>query len=257
MARHTLKAQFLFTRRADSRANDLGRMTFRELIPAYFTYPAVIVYLLLSAVFIAGALYLGALSQPLRTAVAFASAILMYPVVWYVLHRWILHSRFLYRFSATARLWKRIHYDHHQDPNRLDVLFGSLTNTIPTILIATLPVGWLIGGPSAALTAAASGLLFTCVYEFCHCIQHLNFQPKSEWLKRIKKLHMAHHFHNENGNFGIISFWPDRLLGTHYEEMTDRPRSPTVFNLGYDEAEAARYPYVAALTPARRTRGRG
>jgi sterol desaturase/sphingolipid hydroxylase (fatty acid hydroxylase superfamily) len=253
---HTLKAQFLFTRRADARANDLGRMTFRELVPAYFTYPAVVVYLVLSALFVAGAIHLGAFAQPLRTAAAFGSAILMYPVVWYVLHRFILHSRFLYRFSATARLWKRIHYDHHQDPNRLDVLFGSLTNTIPTILIATLPVGWLIGGPSAALTAAASGLLFTCVYEFCHCIQHLNFQPKSAWLKRIKKLHMAHHFHNENGNFGIISFWPDQLLGTHYEEMADRPRSATVFNLGYDEAEAERYPYVAALTPNRRGRGR-
>jgi sterol desaturase/sphingolipid hydroxylase (fatty acid hydroxylase superfamily) len=252
-----LKAQFLFTRRADARANDLGRMTLRELIPAYFTYPAVVVYLVLSTALVAGAVYLGALAQPLRTAAAFTAAILMYPLVWYVLHRWILHSRFLYRFSATARLWKRIHYDHHQDPNRLDVLFGSLTNTIPTILIATLPVGWWIGGPSAALTAAASGLLFTCVYEFCHCIQHLNFQPKSAWLKRIKKLHMAHHFHNENGNFGIISFWPDQLLGTHYEEMAERPRSATVFNLGYDEAEAARYPYVAAHTPARRARGRG
>ena len=36
--------------------------------------------------------------------------------------------------------------------------------------------------------------------------------------------------------------------------MTDRPRSRTVFNLGYDDAEAARYPYVAALTPNRRDR---
>jgi sterol desaturase/sphingolipid hydroxylase (fatty acid hydroxylase superfamily) len=251
-----VKAQFLFTRRADARANDLGRMSFRELIPAFFTYPAVVVYLGLSAVGLTGAARLGALDQPVQTAIAFASAILMYPVVWYLLHRYILHSRFLYRFSSTARLWKRIHYDHHQDPNRLDVLFGSLTNTIPTLLIATLPVGYLIGGWSGALTAAASAMLFTCVYEFCHCVQHLNFQPKHPWLKRIKKLHMAHHFHNENGNYGIISFWVDRVLGTHYEEMTDRPRSRTVFNLGYDEAEAARYPYVAALTPNRRGRGR-
>ena len=249
-----MKAQFLFTRKADARANDLGRMTLRELIPAYFTYPAVIVYLTLATIGLGAAIYLGAPAQPLRSALAFVSAIVMYPVVWYVLHRFILHSRFLYRFSSTARLWKRIHYDHHQDPNRLDVLFGSLTNTIPTLLIATVPVGYLIGGWSGSLTAAASAMLFTCVYEFCHCIQHLNFQPKHPWLKRIKKLHMAHHFHNENGNYGIISFWPDRLLGTHYEEMTERPRSATVFNLGYDDAEAQRYPWVAALTPARRGR---
>jgi sterol desaturase/sphingolipid hydroxylase (fatty acid hydroxylase superfamily) len=246
-----VKAQFLFTRQAEARVHDLGRMTFRELVPAYFTYPAVIAYLVLGFGGLAWAAWLGALAQPVRTGLAFASAILMYPVVWYVLHRFILHSRFLYRFPATARLWKRIHYDHHQDPNRLDVLFGSLTNTIPTILIATLPVGYLIGGWSAALTAAASGMLFTCVYEFCHCIQHLNFQPKHPWLKRIKKLHMAHHFHNENGNYGIISFWPDRLFGSHYEQMTEKPRSRTVYNLGYDDAEAARYPWVAALSQGR------
>ena len=151
-----MKAQFLFTRQADARANDLGRMTLRELIPAYFTYPAVIAYLALAAIGLGGAVYLGALAQPVRTALAFGSAILMYPIVWYVLHRFVLHSRFLYRFSSTARLWKRIHFDHHQDPNKLDVLFGSLTNTIPTLLIATLPVGWLIGGWSAALTASNS-----------------------------------------------------------------------------------------------------
>lgn len=251
----SVKANSLFTRRADAKVYDLGKMGLRELIPAYFSYPAVIVYLVLAALGLAGAVWLGALATPIRTALAFASAILMYPVVWYVLHRWILHSRFLYRFPATARLWKRIHFDHHQDPNRLDVLFGSLTNTIPTLLIATVPVGYVITGNwSGSLTAAASAMLFTCVYEFCHCIQHLNFQPKNAWLQRIKKLHMAHHFHNENGNFGIISFWPDKLLGTQYEDMTQMPRSRTVFNLGYDDAEAERYPWVAALSPVRGNR---
>lgn len=250
-----MKAPSLFTRRPEAQVHDLGRMGLRELVPAYFTYPAVIVYLILGFGGLAAAVWLGALATPLRTALAFISAILMYPVVWYVLHRFILHSRFLYRFSATAKLWKRIHYDHHQNPNRLDVLFGSLTNTIPTLLIATLPVGYWISGWSGALTAAASAMLFTCVYEFCHCIQHLNFQPKHPWLIRIKKLHMAHHFHNETGNFGIISFWPDTLFGTRYEEMTEKPRSRTVYNLGYDEAEAERFPWVAALTEGRRRRG--
>lgn len=250
-----MTAKSLFNRRAEAKVHDLGRMGLRELVPAFFTYPAVIVYLTLGFGGLAAAVWLGAFATPIRTTIAFASAIVMYPVIWYVLHRFLLHSRFLYRFAATARLWKRIHFDHHQDPNRLDVLFGSLTNVIPTLLVATLPVGYWIGGWSGALTAAASGMLFTCVYEFCHCIQHLNFQPKHPWLIRIKKLHMAHHFHNETGNFGIISFWPDRLFGTQYEEMSEKPRSRTVYNLGYDEAEAARFPWVAALAQGRPRRG--
>ena len=68
--------------------------------------------------------------------------------------------------------------------------------------------------------------------------------------KRVKRLHLAHHFHSERGNFGIMSFIPDRLFGTLYNAVRDMPRSPTTFNLGYDRAEAARYPFVAELTGA-------
>jgi sterol desaturase/sphingolipid hydroxylase (fatty acid hydroxylase superfamily) len=250
-----VKTEFLFTRKAEAKVHDLGKMGLRELIPAYFTFPAIIVYLTLATISAGLAVWQNAAATPIRTALAFLSAVVMYPVIWYLLHRFILHSRFLYRFPATAKLWKRIHYDHHQDPNRLDVLFGSLTNTIPTLLIATVPVGyWITGNWSGAATATASGMLTTCAYEFFHCIQHLNFQPKNPWLKRIKKLHMAHHFHNETGNFGIVSFWVDQVAGTAYEEMAEKPRSKTVFNLGYDAAEAQHYPWVAALSPDRRRR---
>ncbi len=76
-------------------------------------------------------------------------------------------------------------------------------------------------------------------------MQHLNYTPKSAWLRRIKKHHMAHHFHNETGNFGITSTFVDRLLGSHYADGRARPRSAHIYDLGYDEAEAARYPWVA------------
>ncbi len=67
---------------------------------------------------------------------------------------------------------------------------------------------------------------------------------------------MAHHFHNENGNYGIISFWVDDLLGTQYEPG-QKPRSKTVFNLGYDGAEADRYPWVKKLSPNLRPEPKG
>jgi sterol desaturase/sphingolipid hydroxylase (fatty acid hydroxylase superfamily) len=95
------------------------------------------------------------------------------------------------------------------------------------------------------------------VYEFCHCIHHLNYSPKLRWLQRAKTLHMAHHFHNEAGNYGIISFWPDSLFGTLYEDAASRTRSATVFNLGYDDAAADRYPWVAALSTPRPERKSG
>ena len=40
----------------------------------------------------------------------------------------------------------------------------------------------------------------------------------------------------------------DRLFGTYYPDTKAFPESPTTFNLGYTEAEAERYPWVAELS---------
>jgi len=239
------------------RSYNLGKMTLRELVVAYFTYPAIQVYLLIATAALVALGFVG--GSPLGLLVAAAVTVFVYPLVWYVLHRWVLHSRFLYKWSGTAALWKRIHFDHHQDPYKLEVLFGALWNTLPTIALVTLPIGYAIAGPGGALAAFSAGLFTTCFYEFCHCIQHLNYKPRYEFLRRMKQLHLAHHFHNETGNFGITNFMWDRLFGTWYASAKDISRSATVMNLGYDATESERYPWVARLSegaPRDRTRYR-
>ncbi|MEM7710958.1 MAG: fatty acid hydroxylase family protein, partial [Pseudomonadota bacterium] len=67
-------------------------------------------------------------------------------------------------------------------------------------------------------------------------------------LKRMKEKHLLHHFHHEDGNYGITTFSVDKLFGTNYERATEVPRSPHVFNLGYDVEMSERYPWVADLT---------
>ena len=224
----------------------LDKMTMRDLVKAYVTYPAIQAYALLSLL---GTLLVWRWAESLLPLViAAAAAVLIYPLAWYLLHRFVLHGRYLYKLPQTAALWKRIHFDHHQDPNDLGVLFGALYTTLPTILIVTIPVGWAIGGPAAAAAAATTGLVVTCFYEFCHCIQHLPFTPKLTFLKVIKKRHLAHHFHSEKGNFGITNFFWDRVFGTFYPSPKEFPRSETVFNLGYTGHEAERFPWVAKLT---------
>ena len=229
-----------------SRSHYLDRMTLRELVVAYFQYPAIIGYLALSAVAIGLFLRFPAPLAPTLASVAIA--VLVYPLVWYVLHRWVLHSRWMFKVPFLAATWKRIHYDHHQDPHHLEVLFGALHTTLPTIALATMPIGWALGGPGAAFAALAAGLLTTCFYEFCHCIQHLSYKPKNKMLAAMKQRHMAHHFHDETGNFGITNFFWDRLFGTFYERVERVKKSPTVFNLGYTPEVAERYPWVARLS---------
>jgi sterol desaturase/sphingolipid hydroxylase (fatty acid hydroxylase superfamily) len=221
-------------------------MTLRELVVAFFLHYSIQAYLLFALAGIALAVTWAETAwQPLRAA---ALVLLLYPLVEYVLHRWVLHARWLYKSSLTAKVWKRIHYDHHQNPHDLTVLFGALYTTLPAILLITLPLGYLVGGAAGAAAAMSAGMLVFSVYEFCHCVQHLPFVPKNPWLRDIKKRHLAHHFHSEQGNYGITTGIWDRVFGTLYVQMRDVDRSPTTFNLGYTGPERETYPWVAQLS---------
>ncbi len=228
------------------RSHYLDRMTFGQLVSAYFQHYTIVAYLVVAALSIAFFAFFPAPLWP--TLGAIAAALFVYPLVWHMLHQYVLHGRWMWRHKLLASTWKRIHYDHHQDPNHLEVLFGALHTTLPTIAAATLPVGWLIAGPGGAAAALATGILTTCYYEFMHCIQHLSFKPKWKWVQFQKARHNEHHYFDEDGNYGITNYAWDRILRTYYEKK-DRPnRSPTVFNLGYDEDVAKVHPWVKELS---------
>ncbi len=229
-----------------NRAHYLDRMTLRELVIAYFQHYTIIVYLSLAVV--CAVVYGFYPATLMQTAACIALAIIAWPMVWYALHRWVLHGSWMYKIPFMAKTWKRIHFDHHQDPNHLEVLFGALSNTLPTLAIISLPLGYGIGGIGGAAAAFGWILLLTCYNEFIHCIQHLAFKPRNKIIANIKARHVAHHYHDESGNFGIANLMWDRLLGTLYEKKARPKRSATVFNLGYDEAQAQRYPWVARLS---------
>lgn len=229
-----------------NRTHHLNKMTLGELVVAYFQYYAIQAYLLLAT----GSAWV-AYQHPTtlwRGLGAAAFAVAMYPLAWYLLHRFVLHGQWMFKSRLTAKVWKRIHYDHHQDPNHLEILFGALYTTLPTIALLTIPAGYAIGGTGGAAVAFCAGLLTTCFYEFCHCIQHLSYKPKAKWLADMKARHMAHHFHDESGNFGITSFAWDKLFGTFYDREARPAKSETVFNLGYTPEVAKAYPWVAKLS---------
>jgi sterol desaturase/sphingolipid hydroxylase (fatty acid hydroxylase superfamily) len=221
-------------------------MTLGQVLTVYVRHPAVHVYLGLVAASVTLAALLRGPDTGLPALLAAAGvAFLLYPPVEYVLHRFLLHGRFLYRSPRTVDLWKRIHYDHHGDPDNLQVLFGALPTTLPTIVAATVPAGALVAGPAGAAAAFGAGVLAVLVYEFCHTVDHLPYSPRHPALRRVKRLHLLHHLHNERGNFGITSFVVDRLAGTYYDRASDVPRSASAFDLGYTGAERVRYPWLA------------
>lgn len=224
----------------------LDRMTLRDLVVAYFQHYTIIVYLLCTvAALVVYAMYP---ATPLQTFGCVVFAYVAWHSVWYALHRWVMHGNWMLKIPALAATWKRIHYDHHVDPNHLEVLFGAVKHTLPTLVIASIPVGYWIGGVGGAAVAFAAALILTCYNEFIHCIMHLPIKPKSRHIALLKQRHLRHHFHHESGNYGIADNFPDLLLGTLYDHPGQRPKSPTVFNLGYTDEVAARYPKVRELS---------
>ncbi len=228
----------------------LDRMAFGDLMWAYVSYPSIQLY----AILLVMSLLIGILVFPyfpvslVSVMGSIVATLLAYPFVEYAVHRFILHGRYLYRSPWTAALWKRIHYDHHQDPNDLRVLFGAVSTTLPTIVIATFPIGMSLAGWVGVPLSFATGLACFMVYELCHCMQHLRVNPQNKFLRRIKRHHLLHHFHNEQGNFGITSLLCDRIFGSLYSGAEKIPFSQTVSNLGYQDQERVQYPWVAQLS---------
>jgi len=97
-----------------NRSHYLDKMTLRELIVAYFQYYAIQAYILLAVGAAVAAVMTAESAIP--NLIAALTAVLLYPVAWYFIHRYILHGTWLAKSPLTARVWKRVHYDHHQDP---------------------------------------------------------------------------------------------------------------------------------------------
>ena len=224
----------------------LDSMTLADLLHAYFSYPTIQLNAVLAAAALAMTAWL--FDSALRLMLGAVIAVVVFSIVEYVFHRFVLHGRWLYRHKSTAALWKRVHYDHHQDTSDLSVMFGDPKTTLPPIIVIAIPLGWLVDGAAGAAFGVFCGIVLTSVYEFFHLYQHVPYEPRSAWLRRLKKRHLAHHFHNEAGNFGITSAVWDVVLGTNYDNMRERPRSANVRHLGYAGNEVERYPWVMELS---------
>lgn len=236
----------------DSEQKRLGSMARNTLWRVFLGHRSVQLYLALMV--ISGVSLFWIYGLTINALYGVIAVIIAYPLVEYLLHRLILHARLLYKLPFTAKLWKRIHFDHHQDPDDPDVIFGSVDTLLPAAVLLSAPLGWLVGGGAGTLAGLTMGFLVISVYEYFHCSSHLGAMPKNPYAAMLKRLHMLHHFHNEQGNYGITSPLWDIILGTYYAGPQSVPRSPTVRNLGYTPEEAEKYPWVARATTAKTPR---
>lgn len=210
-----------------------------ELLRACFDHYAVKLYLCISALGLVALAATGGSIFALPIAIAITA--LFYPLVEYVLHRFVLHSRLLYRNPVTADLWRRLHYDHHMKPTNLTVLFAAPVTSVPLLFVlATVPV-LLIDVQGLFIAMLTTNFLMFTYYEVMHASAHLKLGFNDKWISSHRQSHLRHHFISETENFGIGTQLMDRIAGTN----DAKPRqSPTVRNLGYDDETARVFPWV-------------
>ncbi len=120
----------------------------------------------------------------------------------YTFHRFLFHAP-PSKWEWLLRLQHRLHYDHHVEPDRLDLLFLPLWFAIPN-LAATGLIAWLILSDWQIVASLLLGSILALLhYEWVHYLAHIPYRPRTRFGRWMKKYHLWHHFKNEHFWFGV------------------------------------------------------
>ena len=128
----------------------------------------------------------------------------------YWLHRVIFH--FEPEDGVGARLhWimHGVHHDHPNDPMRL-VMPPSVSVPLSLVFYAGF---YFVLGDTYALAFGAGFFAGYLAYDMTHYYVH-HFRPRSRAGRRLRELHMRHHFQDDTSGYGISAPYWDRIFGT-------------------------------------------
>jgi sterol desaturase/sphingolipid hydroxylase (fatty acid hydroxylase superfamily) len=139
-----------------------------------------------------------------------AGGYLFWTLTEYWLHRIVFHFEPEKGIGARVHwIIHGVHHDHPNDPMRL-VMPPSVS--VPLAVVFVLGFDAVLGSPDFLPFAAGflGGYLF---YDMLHYHVH-HHRPKTALGKRLRQLHMRHHFQDHERGYGVSApFW-DRVFGT-------------------------------------------
>ncbi|MBV8472832.1 MAG: sterol desaturase family protein [Hyphomicrobiales bacterium] len=146
----------------------------------------------------------------------------------YLMHRFAFHAKPA-PWAFMRKMQHRLHYDHHVEPSRLDLLFLPLWFLAPNLLVTAGLVALLLGG--AAVAPVMLGVMLAILhYEWVHYIAHIPYQPRTAFGRWLKQYHLRHHFISERHWFGVSNPSLDVAFGT-YANVSEVERSGTTRKL--------------------------
>ena len=128
----------------------------------------------------------------------------------YWLHRVVFH--FEPEKGIGARLHWIIHGVHHDHPN--DPMRLVMPPSVSVPLSALFYLGfYFVLGSTYALGFGAGFFGGYLLYDMTHYYVH-HFRPRGRLGKRLRELHMRHHFQDDTRGFGVSAPWWDYAFGT-------------------------------------------
>ncbi|HYP26334.1 MAG TPA: sterol desaturase family protein [Blastocatellia bacterium] len=192
-------------------------------VTGFFRHPSNAVSALLAA---GGVVILFELGYLFAAAPFVAAGALIFFCVEYVSHRFLLHAAPRPEPSL-SRLQKRLHYDHHREPEVPELLFVPLWFSLPSLSVYAALYYLLSGSAPIMLALVLGNLVSFLYYEWVHYIAHVPVTPRTPWGRWMKKYHLLHHYKNEGLWFGVTNPSLDLLFGT-YRQASVAEKSPTV-----------------------------
>jgi 4-hydroxysphinganine ceramide fatty acyl 2-hydroxylase len=146
----------------------------------------------------------------------------------YSFHRFAFHAK-PSPWPWLRKMQHRLHYDHHSEPNRLDLLFLPVWFLLPIVAINGALVSLIFGAPRAP--AILLGMMLGVLhYEWVHYVAHIPYVPRTRFGRWMKQYHLRHHFISEKFWFGVSNPSLDWVYRT-YRAPKEVEKSGTVRKL--------------------------
>jgi len=142
----------------------------------------------------------------------------------YAIHRFVFH--FEPEKGIGARLhWiiHGVHHDHPNDPLRL-VMPPSVSVPLSALFFGLFWLVLPLGGAFAVASGFFSGYL---AYDMTHYYVH-HRMPKSAMGRKLRELHMRHHFQDDTKGYGISAPWWDVVFRTYSKQRRRRRPASSV-----------------------------
>jgi sterol desaturase/sphingolipid hydroxylase (fatty acid hydroxylase superfamily) len=170
------------------------------LVPLFLFVPVIVALLVLGFVNGVGAM----------AAVWIVGGYLVWTLTEYWLHRLVFHFEPDHGIGARLHwIMHGVHHDHPNDPMRL-VMPPSVSVPLASLFIFAF---YLIFGSPAFMPFGAAFLSGYLYYDMLHYHVH-HHRPTTALGKRLRELHMRHHFQDHDRGYGVSApFW-DHVFGT-------------------------------------------